>query len=144
MQWAKQAYAAVSAGAQKAWNSRSYDGAVAGVGSAYNWMRTTNWGGTVGSALIGGTASMMTGGTFTSGAMAGVAGGWAASGLRSKRSAGMSMAGVSRNSLMGRAIRGGTRTRARAMFGGAALSGAVFGNRRKHSRGFNSSRGARM
>jgi hypothetical protein len=146
MQWAKQAAAAISSAGTRAASAAStpYNSLWKGGQSAYSWFTNSGVGATVGAGLIGGTASVLTGGTFTSGAMMGMAGGWSASGLRQYRNRGMRAINIGRNSLMGKAVLGATKTRNRAMFGGAALGGAIFGNRRKHSRGINGNRGSRM
>lgn len=98
-------------------------------------------------AGVGGVASMLTGGSFTSGAFYGAMGGAAGYGIRAYRpQIGRFVSGspVGGDSMRGM-LRWATRGRRRAVLGGAALGGAIFGNRsNKHTRGMNSARGAHI
>jgi hypothetical protein len=98
---------------------------------------------TVASAGLGGTASMITGGSFVQGAMAGAViggGGYSGAAYMSKNM-GQTMDGYSAklSSFMSGQENAMMR---RATFGaGATMGGLMFGGNRSHRRGFNASRG---
>jgi hypothetical protein len=140
---------ALSAGAGM-WGGKSakFMGAASAMGSSVGSFFTKNKiGAGIGLMGIGGVASMMTGGTFMSGALMGGAGAFAGRGLHNRRAGlGKFASGAPKvGSRMQNALSHSGFTRSRAMMGGAALGGAIFGNRKNsHKRGFNSGRGARF
>ena len=107
-----------------------------------------------GMGMAGGVMSHMTGGEFGQGAMAGVfigaGAGLAHKGLGSQAfrkalSASGDDMGKASSALNNLSISSQTVSARASMFGGAALGGAVFGgNRNRHQRGFNNSRGNRF
>lgn len=124
--------------------------AVKGAGGGHGLAKAAAWGGV--SALIGGTTSFLTGGSFVRGAAAGAVGGLLGHKAYNNRGAfGAHFGGVGKSlgikipEKAAAAFSVAKLNRRSAMYAGAGLFGAIFGgDRRSHARGFNANRGSRI